>query len=247
MPVYVRKTCEDVFDKNADVRKDIDAWAGIKLLWTNELSTKQKNENLLKAVCDGTSYEYKKLWSKSTVSMPINFKLFLVSNNTIKVNADAGIRRRFKIMQFNSQFKDEYNDDIDKLEFRRDKDLNEKLVGKYKHALMHLIFSYSSMYNEEKKLKPYPKIWNIEGECVMDENDSFKEWFEENFELGQDFMIYKNDFDDILKEYEGYKNINAKDCIKRLKNGVSYESQKEKTIDKKKIKGFWIGMRLIQE
>lgn len=247
MPVYVRKTCEDVFDKNADVRKDIDAWSGIKLLWTNELSTKQKNENLLKAVCDGTSYEYKKLWSKSTVSMPINFKLFLVSNNTIKVNADAGIRRRFKIMQFNSQFKDEYNNDIDKLEFKRDKDLNEKLTGKYKHALMHLIFNYSSMYNKDKKLKPYPKIWNIEGDCVMNENDSFKEWFDENFELGEDFMIHKNDFDDILKEYEGHKNINAKDCIKRLKNGVIYDSQGYIMLDGKRKKGIWKGMRLIQE
>ena len=81
----------------------------------------------------------------------------------------------------------------------------------------------------------------------MNENDNFKEWFEENFELGEEFMIHKNDFDDILKEYEGHKNINVKDCIKRLKNGVKYDSQKQKKINNKKIKGFWIGMRLIQE
>jgi hypothetical protein len=52
------KANSDILDKGADLRKEIATWLGLKILWLNEVSTKVKDEDLVKAICDGTSYKY---------------------------------------------------------------------------------------------------------------------------------------------------------------------------------------------
>jgi hypothetical protein len=156
-PNYVLKANSDVLDRGADLRKEIHTWRGILILWLNEVSTKRKDEDIVKALCDGTGYKYNPLYSKSAVVMTINFKLFAVSNNTLEIKGDAGVKRRFRIQQFNSQFKVENtHDNYKDLQFKMDKDLGEKLRTIYCDALLHLIFAYSHDYYNEQILKPDP-------------------------------------------------------------------------------------------
>ena len=251
MPNYVMKANKDVLDIGADLRKEIATWNGLKLLWLNEVSIKPKDEDLVKAVCDGTSYKYNRLYAEEAVVMPIQFKLFAVSNNTLTIKGDAGVKRRFKLLQHNSQFKDNFEDDYEKLEFKKDKDFKSNLLGEYKNALITLIMSYSTRYWNDKKLLEYPTEWLEGANEIMMENDKFSEWFYENFEVGEDKQTYKNAFDEVCKSAQ-FKNIKVKDEITRLKIKGEYKSQKENykkvTLNgemvSKKYKGFWVGFQI---
>jgi hypothetical protein len=242
MPNYVIKGGSDILDKGADLRKEISTWRGIKLLWLNEVSVKQKDEDLVKALCDGTGYKYNRLYSTDAIVMPIKFKLFAVSNNTLTIKGDAGVKRRFKLEQFNSQFKDDFDCDYENLQFKKDKDFKDKLCDQYKNALIHLILSYSNKYWNEKKLKEYPVEWNEEAEDVMKDNNQFSEWFKDTFEIKEGATIHKTDFETILNA-SIYKNLKIKDELARMKISYKYESQKEKCEKGKKRKGFWVGFK----
>jgi len=240
MPCYVSKGSSDVLDKGADIRKDLATWRALRILWLNEVSTRAKDEDLTKALCDGTNYKNKELYSIKTVSVDISFKLFGVSNKTLKIDGDAGVKRRFRLMQFNSQFKDDYDCDYETLKFKRDKELGAKLQGQYKHALLHLIFTYSKHYADEKRLRPYPDEWKEEADEVMDENDKFASWFNDRFVVGADKMISKKDFE-YLVSLLPMKGVNVKDELKRMRVAFKYDSQMRKREEGKIIKGWYVG------
>ena len=250
MPNYIMKSGSDVLDKGADMRKEVATWKGLKLLWLNEVSTKIKNAELVKSICDGTSYKYNRLYSTEAIIMPITFKLIAVSNNSLVISGDEGIKRRFKLLQHNAQFKDEYNEDnYELLEFKKDKGLSAKLTDDLKFALISLIATYSKAYWIEKQLKKYPVEWNEEANENMAENDIFNEWFNDTFELDISYFIHKEDFNSVFQNSE-VKHLKPKDEIARMKYGCRYESQMLKTIsipnDTKTIKkkGYWIGFKL---
>ena len=249
MPNYVMKANKDVLDVGADLRKEIATWNGLKMLWLNEVSIKAKDEDLVKAVCDGTSYKYNRLYAEEAVVMPIRFKLFAVSNNSLTIKADAGIKRRFRLLQHNSQFKDNFEDDYEKLEFKKDKNFRDDLLGKWKYALLYLIMSYSTRYWNDKQLLPYPTEWLESGNDILNENDKFSEWFENNFEVGAEKETHKNAFEDLFK-VSGLKNMKAKDEIARLKLPVEYKCDRQHykkisgEINNKKFKGFWVGFQI---
>ena len=246
LPNYVIKANSDILDKGADKRKEIATWRGIKVLWLNEVSTKEKDEDLTKALCDGTGYKYNRLYSTEAIVMPINFKLFAVSNNTLTIKGDAGVKRRFKLEQFNSQFKDEYECDYENLQFKKDKALSEKLRGQYKHALIYLILKYSNYYWNEKQLKQYPSCWSEASNEVIEDNNKFSEWFLDHFEVKTDAIIHKPEFEEMFNN-SPYKNIKLKDELTRMKIAFKYESQRVEYIEQNgksvRQKGFWLGFK----
>jgi hypothetical protein len=243
MPNYVIKGGSNILDKGVDLKKEVATWRGIKLLWLNEVSVKAKDEDLVKALCDGTGYKYNRNYAIEAVVMPIRFKLFAVSNNTLTIKGDAGVKRRFKLEQFNSQFKEVEEDDYENLQFIKDIDFKDKLCDQYKNALIYLILTYSNKYWKEKKLKEYPSEWNEEAEDVMKDNNEFSEWFKDTFEIKEGAMIHKTDFETILNASK-YKNLKIKDELARMKISYKYESQKEVSEKGKgKRKGFWVGFK----
>jgi len=229
MPNYVKKGTPDILDKGADVRKEIATWRGILLLWINELSTKKKDEDFIKALADGTNHKYNRLYSTESIMMKIGFKIFCVSNNSLNIKVDPGVTRRFKLAEFVSQFKDEYKqDDFEKLEFKLDKDLSEKLKTTYKHAFLYLIFSYSNQYYIDKCLKPYPIEWDNEAKQTLADNDKFKEWFDDNFTMDETYCISKRELENIINQSK-FKGIHYKDELKRMKIKFTYKSQERVT------------------
>jgi hypothetical protein len=246
MPNYVIKGTSTMLDKGAKIDKDCATWNGAKLLWINELSTKIKDEGLLKAVCDGTSYKYNKLYSTTAEVQDITFKIHMVSNNSLKICCDEGLKRRFFVMEMTSQFKDveddkDFEDDYEKLLFREDKTLRDKLLGDLKHALLYLIYSYSKKYFEDKKMVQYPKEWKKETEQIIKLNDKFMEWFEETFEFGEGFYVYGKDMEELWKT-SPLKDQSIRDEFKRYKL-YTYDCDHVKTIAKIRKKGFWLGFR----
>lgn len=244
MPNYVIKAGSDILDKGADLRKEIATWGGKRLLWLNEVSVKRKDEDLVKALCDGSGYKYNKLYSIEAIVMPISFKLFAVSNNTLTIKGDAGVKRRFKLEQFNSQFKDIDEDDYENLKFKRDVDFKAKLLGQYKNALLYLIFTYSNKYFIEKKLKKYPREWEEDADEVMEDNNEFEEWFKDTFEIGVGYFVHKEAFEFILNNSK-FKGLKMKDELARMGLSCKYESQRWEAINGVRKKGFWVGFREI--
>lgn len=242
MPNYVIKAGSDILDKEADLRKEIATWGGKKLLWLNEVSVKRKDENLVKALCDGTGYKYNRLYSTEAIVMPISFKLFAVSNNTLTIKGDAGVKRRFKLEQFNSQFTDRDDDDFENLKFKCDVDFKNKLCGQYKNALLYLILTYSNKYFNEGKLEEYPREWEEDADEVMEDNNEFERWFRDTFEIGAGYFIHKEAFEFILNNSK-FKGLNMKDELARMGVSCKYESQRKETINGVQKKGFWVGFR----
>jgi hypothetical protein len=246
-PIYVGKGVSTFLDEGADIKKEVASWRGLRILWVNELSPKKKNSELIKAICDGTFYKNNTNYAVVAELIAILFKMFCVSNNSLKIDADAGVKRRFKLLQFMSQFKEEYTkDDPEKKQFEQDKKLHEKLTGKYRDAFMYLIFTYSQKYAQKEELEPYPEEWQEEATETMAENDKFSEWFHSTFEIVEHIDVEK---DEGVSKHEMesrlpflLRDTNIKDNLTRLSVQFLYKSQETKK--KRKGKGFFYGFNI---
>jgi phage/plasmid-associated DNA primase len=159
-PNYVMKVPGNLYDKNnANVHKTIDVLRGIRIAYINEMTTVEKNTEMLKDIADGKSFPYNKMYGVQQ-EMPFTLKQFIVSNHSINCAADNGIARRLRQMQMNSKFVKEGEGEIDenKKIFRTVNDFDKILYEKYKHALLHLLFSYATKFVQKKHVKePQPK------------------------------------------------------------------------------------------
>lgn len=246
MPNYVIKGTPMMLDKNAELKKEVPTWKCKRIVWVNELSTKQKDEDIVKSVCDGTDFKYNHNYAEEARKVPITFKLFAVSNNSLNIKGDSGILRRFRLCQFNSQFQEATQEDhFENLQFKRDKNFGDNLCGIYRDALLHLIFKYSKMYCEEKQLKPYPAEWNEDARENIAENNKFQEWFENVIDVGVGFECWKCDFEAHLPTE--LKNIKIKDELTRMKIAYKYDSQQRGTKEHKGKKGIYIGFKIREE
>jgi hypothetical protein len=160
---------------------------------------------------------------------------------------DAGVARRFKLFQLDSDFVDDVEDDYEKCIFKKDTELNKKLCGIYKNAILDVIFEYSKMWYDNKLIKcPYPDDWKEESNQIVQQSDNFKEWFDSCFEIGADYEIptYK------IQEYSTSfgKKLEAKeivDNLKRLRIWFDFNSQTPSGVRGKR--GIWKGFREIPE
>lgn len=248
MPNYVKQGSNDMLDKGADLRKDIHSFRGLKILWLDELSTKIKDEDVIKAFANGTSYIYKPLYSVKTVQMPVTCKIHVTSNNTINIKGDNGIERRFILGLLNSQFRPIYTEDnYETCEFVMNKDMRSVLTGRLRNAMIWCIGKYSQMYWQEGCLKPYPDDWESEKNGDLEENNKFKSWFFENYEIDDGGVTYKTEIDELIKIAGAFKDVNVKDEIKRLGIKCVYNSQIRKVKNGKRQKGEYIGFRKIND
>lgn len=246
MPNYVIKGTNTFLDKGAELKKEIPTWKGKRIVWLNELSTKMKDEDLVKAVCDGTDFKYNRNYAIEAEKVAIDFKLFCVSNNSFNVKGDAGIKRRFKLCQFNAQFQEKTKGDcFETLQFKKDKCFGDNLCGIWRDALLHLIFTYSKKYATEKQLMPYPKEWNEEAEENMADNNKFETWFRDNFEVGTgaEFSCGRVELDNHLPTE--FKNYKIKDELTRMKVAFVYNSQERKKGYKER--GLYVGFRFCEK
>ena len=224
-PNYVKQMVRGTLDEGFDNKKEIATWNGLKLLWANELSTKKKDEDLMKAIADGTVMKFNKMYATEAEEVKIGFKMIMVSNNTIRVNADGGIQRRFKLCQFNSLFQEEYTEDnYEKLQFIKNKDFQKDLTTIYKHALLQLIFDFGFDYFLNG-LRPYPEDWNEEKTIAMAGNNKAQAWLEDNLTFGEGLKCGKFEIETRMSQDKKYFNV--RDELKKMKVNFEYEYKKK--------------------
>ena len=215
IPCYCKKIESNAFEeKNNGLHKEIATWKGIRIGWINELTSNKQDAEIIKQVADGTSIKYKVMYGISD-NMAITFKPFIISNNSPNIDADAGVKRRLKMFQMDSEFIEGLEvEDFEKCMFKRDENFSELLRNDYKFALMDLIYSYSKkVIDNSYKLSKYPEEWNtVKEECVAD-NNPFAEFINEHFEFNKDYTITEYNLKQIFKVHK--INVKFTDQVKR--------------------------------
>lgn len=247
MPMYICKASPDTLDKGVDLKKEAASWSNsLRILWLNEITSKKKDDEFLKAICDGTNYKYKKNYAIEAETIPITFKLFGISNHSLNIQSDESMSRRFCMMDFNSQFAEATTEDnYDTKQFVRDKSFNEKLCGEYKYALLRLIFEYSQKYFQEKKLEEYPTEWKQEKTESLESNNEFLSWFNDTFEIGSEYSIARKEIE--MEHKAQFDRWKLQDELKRYKIQFTYNAQQQKKVNRVNSKGVFYGFRFKQE
>lgn len=215
LPIYSMKMESDIFNENNSNRhKEIATWAGKRIAWANEIGTKKLDREFLKDVSDGTKVKYKPMYKESEY-MPITFKPFIISNNTINFDSDEGIKRRMRLGQMDSEFIEGLDkDDIVNCRFIKDTEFGKKLRNEYKFGLLHLLFESTKRYIDNGfKLSQYPTDWREEVKDVMTSNDNFGEWFLSRFEFCDEYITEYN-LKKIIKS-GGFEKIKFADQVKK--------------------------------
>lgn len=243
MSSYVLKLESTIFETTYSNRhKEIARWRGVRIAWVNELSTKKQDENEIKNLADGTAISYKVMYGTMDI-MPITFKAFIISNHTLNINADNGIKRRLKMFQLDSEFVADIEDDYETCRFKKDTSFGMLLQTDYKFALMDLLYSYSKKFVDDGyKLKSYPSDWNEESNAVVEDNNDLNEFIMDRFDFDDiSATTSKADVESQLKLYKSDLPIkHFKDALASMKLKAKYDSQKR--IGSKK--GWWVGIKI---
>lgn len=250
MPEFVTCFPSELFEVNYGERhKMIATWNGLKIGWLNELRKgKKQDEAFMKLVAEATPQEYKVMFGTMS-KMPLTFKTILVGNHSLKVDADQGIKRRYRHLQMNADFQDDNEDDYETLKFKKDKDFGKLLTTTYRNAFLYYIYMYSKAYYVEQKMKPYPIEWEIVGKQIMDDNNEVDKWFNKHFEIDVNAQLDNHTFTKYVDE-----KIVTNEELKSLRKKYNYDSQKmggyydvvdkDGKLVKKQAKGMWFGFKV---
>jgi hypothetical protein len=245
IPNYIVKIENTAFEMgNNAIHKEIATWRGARIGWVNELTKKKQDAELFKQIADGTTIKYKVMYGNSS-NMNINFKMCVVSQHTISINADKGVARRLKVMKMNSSFMDHYTeDDYVNCHFKKDTNFGVLLQTQYKFALMDIIYSYSKrFYENDFKMCEYPDEWKQETEESVASNNDFDDFFNSHFEIDKDAVLSKRVVDEIVGQYKGV--IRLKDELLRM--GIQFTYDCKKKAPKERIQGVWTGFKNIEK
>lgn len=253
---YCLKQDSSTLDKNGDLRKKMGKWKSAKIVWLDEISASPKDSELIKNICNGTTMEYDKLFSVESIKIPINFKLFCCSENSLETQANNGLDRRFTLCQFNSKFDNFEEDNYEEKEFKKIEGFYKILLEKYGDAILWLLMTEANKFYNTKTLPPYPIEWSKEKTQDCADNDVFKEWFLSNFELDENGHCHKDTFTEYLKQEKSLKDFKLKqikDNFARLKyNQISYDGYLRLTkedigYENAKKQGHWKGFKIIKD
>lgn len=247
IPNYIVKIENTAFEMgNNAIHKEVATWRGARIGWVNELTKKKQDAELFKQIADGTTIKYKVMYGNSA-NMNINFKMCVVSQHTISINADKGVGRRLKVLKMNSSFMDEYTeDDYVKCRFKKDTNFGVLLQTQYKFALMDIIYSYSKrFYENDFKMCDYPDEWKQETEESISTNNEFNDFFYGHFEVDPEAILSKRIVDEIVCQYKGSGPIRLKDELLRM--GVHFTYDCKKKAPKERGQGIWIGFKVVDK
>ena len=219
---------------------------GKLLCFINELKEKNLNVDLIKDVCDGASINNEVMYG-TTEKINIRCKIIATSNYTPKFKNDNGIKRRYRQLQFTSQFVDQ--EGYIKLTEQQRKysfpkiEIKDLLINEYKYEFLDIIFSYSKKYYEDKNII-IPYDFKKLSEQTCSSNDQFSMFKEEYLEADDDAYVFVKELIEKYKEVFN-KTVDASYFRDQFaKENIVYDYKKEKTKHKIKYKGAFKGYKL---
>ena len=209
LPIYIFKAKKDLFSEAfSKGHKYFAQTKGKRIVYIEELDKKKVDADLLKDVVDGNKMNNEVLFS-TTEKIDINFKLMFLSNNLMNFDADSGIKRRLIHFEFKNKFVDKEDIEKERINHRVgavyevDRTLTKKFQcnDEYKNALIHLLLKKSKQYFTEGLTVPQKYLEMAKDVC--DENDKFKNFFDDHFELTTDLndRIAKTELHDMYNHH----------------------------------------------
>ena len=147
----------------------------VRFAYIEELGTKQQDAQLLKDTTDG-EINVNVMYENSQV-VKTQAKLNVGSNGIINIKTDNGVKRRMKMKECKSQFKEGVTeDDYENRIFVRDESLKERFYNDdYKNAFLHILLEHRT-----KKIV-IPEALKSYTDEIQNECDPFKCALEEHF------------------------------------------------------------------
>jgi hypothetical protein len=240
MPNYVGKIERKTFEKGySKAHKHLAGTKGKRVVYVEELSTKEQETEVLKEIGDGKNIKNEIMYGTDEL-INIMFKLFFLSNCQANLKVDGGIGNRYRQLCHNSKFnKDTTEDNYDTLDFIQDRTLAEKLKGDYKHALLKMFLDAGHQYTKTNKLT-IPDEFEEAIANTLESNDEVKMWFNDNCEYGDEFKCSKKELENALAK--PFREIQTE--IQRITNLKYVRNMR---FGKNSSQGGWKGFRIKQE
>ena len=200
MPNYVSKIERKTFEKGyTKAHKHLAGTKGKRIVYVEELSTKEQEIELLKEIADGKNVKNEIMFGTDEL-INIMFKLVFLSNCQANMKVDGGIGNRYRQLCHNSKFnKETTEDNYETLDFVQDKSLAGLLKGEYKHALIKIFLEAGHLYTKTKTLI-IPDEFEEAIANTLEANDEIKMWFNDNCEYGEDFKCSKKELEDAISK-----------------------------------------------
>lgn len=222
MPCYTSKIDRQTFEEGyTKAHKHLIGVKGMRIVYVEELRKGKKvDECRLKEVADGKTIKNEVMFGTDE-EIDILFKLFFLSNHTPNFNPDNGVQNRYNQLQFNSQFTKE-EEDPNRLKFKRDEKMGDKLKNEYKYALMDLLLEKAYEYTISG-LPNVPLEFQEATKETINANNEFEMWFEESCEIGEDLRCGK---EELIQCHPKIPFRELTDIMKGM--GYKYERKKRK-------------------
>ena len=207
MPNYVSKIERKTFEKGyTKAHKHLTGTKGKRIVYVEELSSKEQEIETLKEIADGKNIKNEILFSTDEL-INIMFKLIFLSNGNPNMKSDGGIGNRYRQLCHNSKFNKETTEDNYKtLDFVQDKTLASKLKGEYKYALIQLLLDAGHLYTKTNTLI-IPEEFEEAIANALEANDEVKMWLNDYCEFGDDFKCSKKELEEnISKPFREIQN-----------------------------------------
>ena len=248
-PAYVTNVDTDVLEADYQKKhKKMPRFADHRICWLNEMRKGKKLDvKLFKIIADGANYENEVMYGTST-SFDIQAKAFLLSNHTIDFDSsDKGAERRLRHVQFDSEFREKFDDDYENKRFKADPEFPKKLFERRLTFLKMLLERARNVYTDG--MPKIPDEFVEELDQVLEANNTTLNWFKDNLSIEEDAKTCNNEIIDRLKIDMGVK-ITAKelgDYMKQLGFSKYYDKSQRKRYDGRQCKGVYKNILLRQE
>ena len=240
MPNYVSKIERKTFEKGyTKAHKHLAGTKGKRIVYVEELSTKEQEIELLKEIADGKNIKNEIMFGTDEL-INIMFKLIFLSNCQANMKVDGGIGNRYRQLCHNSKFnKETTEDNYETLDFVQDRTLAGLLKSEYKNALIQLFLDAGHEYTKTNKLI-IPEEFEEAIMNTLEANDEVKMWFNENCEYGKEFKCSKKELEDNINK--PFREIQVE--IQRITN-LKYD--KSLTFGRGNPRGGWKGFKVKNE
>ena len=246
LSLYVKKINCDTFTEGiSKSHKYLADLKGKLLCFINELKEKNLNVDLIKDVCDGASINNEVMYG-TTEKINIKCKIIATSNYTPKFKNDNGIKRRYRQLQFTSQFVDKeayikLTDQQKRYSFPKI-EIRDLLINEYKYEFLDIIFSYSKKYYEDKNIV-IPNEFKKISEQTCSSNDQFSIFKDEYLEVDDDAYVFVKE---LIDKYKAVFNKTVDASYFRdqfAKENIVYDYKKRISKNRQNLKGAFKGYK----
>jgi hypothetical protein len=254
MPQYVVKLNSKTFSKgNGDFKKNINSITGARIAWINEVEKVKQDIDMIKELADGKTIKNPVLFKQKEDLIQILAKLFFVSNGELAFASDAGIKRRYRYIEFIANFWDpqtfEKMEDKRPIDFMKNNSFADFLSTERGFAaLLALILTGARSWLRNGSLN-VPQEYQELANAACDKNEEFAEFVSCNIVKAAGKCIQRTEIEEryamvnsgkkLTNERTGFRDYMAT-------KGFRYDRLKKKNVHKLLKEGCYVDCALTE-